>query len=370
MTDLPTNPISDGDDRYSQNDSAQPTQGVGAPLTADQVADGMAVHGLLALRQPGESDRIKARVQRAISTIREMNDSRRLFWRKRLAWVGGSVGIAAAIGLAVLYVPAGSDSSAYAALESIRGTARQGGRSYAVRFEMDGLGGPPPAVQHRDNEMKPIRAAELAVGNGGRWTLLVSPPNMPRARGAFGWDGSSYWAVDPVGSVRTSATLKELRVPPFISVLESGTADAEEDLELLTLDSMLSKLDKQYKVSFDRDSDRVDRNGRPVTVVTAERRGKRDFRSPHTVRIVADSSTFEVLRANWQWSQTPLPAGDHSAPAGNHRMKRIFLELTDTPPHGDEWFTPEFHARALTEMSRSGGPPRLGSGGNAKQGRD
>lgn len=359
----------EGEDRFGQDDPARPSTGVAGDLTATEVADGMAVHGLLAIRQPNESARIEARVERAIATIRRMNNARRHEWRKRLAWVGGSAGIAAAILIALFAVPEGSDSSAYAALESIRGSARQGGRSYRVRFEMDAPGGPQPALSQREddrNTRKPMSTAELSLGSEGRWTIVIAPSNMPRARGAFGFDGQRYWAVGFDGLIRTAATTKELRVPHFVAVLDNGSADGEEDLDLLTLDSMLAKLDKGYKVSFDPEGDRLDRQGRAVTVVTAERNGPRDVRAPQMVRIVADSSTFEVLKANWQWTELPPQASGQGGSPAKPRIKRIFLELTDAPPHGDEWFRPDLHAARLAEMPRLVGPPRPGVAGNAK----
>lgn len=365
-------------DPFARGDECRPSPASGVVQTPDDLADGMVVHGMLSLFQPGETARVQQRVDRAIATIRRMNDSRRLFWRTRLAWVGGSVGIAAAIALAVFYVPADSDSSAYAALESIRGSTRQGGRSYAVRFEMDGTGGPIAQAKQLendkkpliDNEKKPHRMAELALGSGGRWTIVISPPNMPRIRGAFGFDGTTYWTVDPDGSIRTAQTVKELRVPIFISVLESGTSDGDEDLELFTLDSMLSKLDREYTISFDRTGDRTNRDGRLITVVTAERTGKRESRAPNTVRIIADSNTFEVLRASWQWTELPPANREQTAPQaspeGKPRIKRIFLELIETPPHGDEWFTAQTHAKSMADMPRPMGPPRPGAHQNSK----
>ncbi len=344
----------EGDDRFGQSDAARPSVGGDCELTPTEIADAMAVHGLLALRQPQEAARIEARIERAIATIRKMRNDSQHRWRTRLAWVGGSVGIAAAIGFALLYVPAGADSSAYAALESIRGSAIQGGRTYSVRFEMEGgPGGPGPASSQREPDRKPFGAAELSLGREGRWTIVVNSPNPPRSRGAFGFDGSRYWAVGPDGSTRTAATTKELRVPPFISILGSGSADGEEDLDLLTLNSMLTKLDKGYKVSFDPEGDRLDRKGRAVTVVTAERKGTRDPRTPQMVRIVADSSTFEVVKANWQWTELPPPASGQNPPPSRPRLKRIFLELTDAPPHGDEWFNPAHHAEERAESPRS-----------------
>lgn len=359
----------EGEDRFGQDDPARPSHGSSGDLTPTEVADAMAVHGLLAIRQPNESARIEARIERAIATIRRMNSARRHDWRKRLAWVGGSAGIAAAILIALFAVPEGSDSSAYAALESIRGSARQGGRSYRVRFEMDSPGDPGPALAPRETDRvirKPMSAAELSLGSEGRWTIVVAPSNLPRARGAFGFDGQRYWAVAFDGTIRSAPTTKELRVPPFIAVLENGSVDGEEDIDLLTLDSMLAKLDKGYKVSFDSEGDRLDRQGRAVTVVTAERKGTRDVRAPQMVRIVADSSTFEVLKANWQWTELPpQPSGQGVSPA-KPRIKRIFLELTDAPPHEDGWFTPDLHASRLAEMPRPMGPPRPGAAGNAR----
>lgn len=332
---------------------------------SDQDADGMAIHGILSLLQPGESDRIQARIDRAIATIRESTNSSRLIWRERLAWVGGSVGIAAAIALAVLYVPAGSDSSAFAALESIRGSARQGGRNYSVRFEMDGMGAPKPdgirpSLPARDHAKPSMRKVELALGSGGRWTLSMSgapagnqPDHKPvRQKLVFGFDGTSYWAVGPDGATRDSASLKDLKVPPFMAAIEGGDQEGDEDLDLLTLDSILTRLDRDYTVSFDRDSVRAKQDGRSVTIVTAQRTGKRESRGPQTVRIVADSKTFEVLRANWEWAESASAAPDRPAPS-KPRMKRIFLELASTPAHGNEWFGAAAHVEQAADRPKS-----------------
>ncbi|MSQ91120.1 MAG: hypothetical protein EXS01_06995 [Phycisphaerales bacterium] len=357
---------------------------------SDGVADGMAVHGILALLHPDERARIQARVDRAMWAVRRMGDSRKLLWRRRIAWIGGSAGIAAAVLFAVLYVPADSDSSAYAALESIRGSAQIGGRTYAVRIEMDGHQFSPrgagsrekpnpdtdgPITQRPDGKPRelpkqPLKGGELAIGEGGRWAFTTMVPvnlrrpldesidgsdrRPGRSRGAFGFDGTDYWAVGPDGAIRKADSLRELRVPMFFSALDGDTQsapqpssqtvgeDADDDLELLTLPSILAMLDRQYAVAIDLDGMRANSDGRKVTIVTAIRNGLGDPRGPQTVRIVADSTTFEVLRANWEWTE-PASSPPHQASPPKARLKRVNIELLDTPSRPSAWFEPSSH---------------------------
>lgn len=221
-------------------------------------ADGMTVHGLLATLLPGEEARVQERVDRAMSSIRLENKRFQFNLRRRIAWIGGSVGIAAAIALAVLYVPSSSDSKAYAALESIRSSARQGGRTYSVRMEMEPAAIDRATIEERlPGPLRPqmqTRTGELVLGSGGRWTLSIFgmvPPRAilealdgrdrsdrrdvpdrrsPRTKGVFGFDGTTYWAIEPTGTIRTAASLRELRTP-MISIIESGWAQSDDDIE-------------------------------------------------------------------------------------------------------------------------------------------
>ena len=351
----------DSVDQFARDAAAQLSDAHGRMLSRDEIADNCAVHGMLALLQPGEAERIESRVDRAIAAIRRDNDVRRQFWRRRIAWVGSTVGIAAAIAFAVLYVPAGSDSSAYAALESIRGSARQGGRTYSVRLDMlDSLdrdvppsgaprGGPAARIQNKP----PFRGGELTLGEAGRWVFSVTMPgDAGRTRALCGFDGVTYWAIGMDSSVRTANSIAELRVPFFLSTLggEAQSA-ADDDLELLTLDSILSKLSRGYSLSFDQSAMRQENGRRRVTIVNAARiepgDGKHAVRGPSAVRIVADAKSFEVVRANWEWTES-LGLKPSVEPSRKPLKKRVFIELIDAPHREAGWF----EARAHSSSSR------------------
>ncbi len=362
--------------------------------TVNNQADGMAVHGLLALLLPGEAKRVQQRVDRAIGAIRgsEKRLKQRAFSttvRRRLAWVGGSIGIAAAIALAVLYVPSSSDSQAFAALESIRSSARQGGRTYSVRIELE-----PPVTSEgvpsdRPRPMKLVRTGELVMGTGGRWTFTISgmpgmkPPSQTKQRDevasrsplrskcVFGFDGKVYWAVEPSGEIKTAASLRELRPPMIFGALDQSAGDSDAEPEPLTLESMLDKLDRGYEIKFEQAAAADTTSQRPVTVVSAQRlsdgRKKLAAFAPERVRIVADAQTFEVLTAEWEWSPVceqfaPADRAKH-APDGQgpktygppaialQSKKHIFLALSEVnrsgagsaKPVSDGWFEAKTH---------------------------
>ena len=340
-----------------------------SPHTQIESADGRAVHGLLALLLPGEAMRVQERVNCAIARIRSENKPFRTKLRRRLGWIGGSVGIAAAIAIALLYVPTDSSSQAFAALESIRSSARQSGQTYSVRIEMD-----PPSIDgpidvDRPQPMKHVRAGELVLGSGGRWTFTILAPLVPtlriggqgdsagtdrrppRAKGVFGFDGKTYWAVEPMGAIRNASSLRELRPPMIFGALDTGSAESDSELEPLTLEAMLDKLDRGYTVTFEQANPADLKPNRPVTVVSAKRLPGDQRRigamGPTSVRIVADASTFEVLTAQWDWDATVGPPAGTPHPQsrpgfesdsvrkaipakfGIFGKKRIFLEITD-----------------------------------------
>ncbi|MSR29134.1 MAG: hypothetical protein EXS03_06120 [Phycisphaerales bacterium] len=330
----------------------------GAPdhVAPDHVAaDSAVVHGLLALLLPGEAARVQRRVDRAIDTIRRENGRFRLRVRQRVAWIGGSVGIAAAIVLAVFFVPSDSDSRAYAALESIRATAREGVRTYRITMELENS--PSKGVS---------RAGELVLGPGGRWMLAFQPPSpppnesgdeskprTPRLRVNFGFNGTVYWLIDPHGEVRTAKSMRELNLPMFLGTLESGgVIDQGESVELepLTLESMLAKLDRGYTTSFEPSPMESQPGDRPTMTVSFTRKGTAGRTpGPRHAMVVADAQTYEVLRAHLEW----IDAGSQSGARMGPFAKRINLELLEGASRRpssqlqqtSDWFEPEFHAK-------------------------
>ncbi|MEI6879521.1 MAG: hypothetical protein WCL33_10840, partial [Planctomycetota bacterium] len=308
-------------DPFARDDSAisNPTD-----LASDQSdsADGMTVHGLLATLLPGEDARVQERVGRAIATIRRENKRFQLNFRRRLAWIGGSVSIAAALALAVLYVPSSSNSNAFAALQSIRSSSTQSERTYSVRMEIEPAAFEPATKQDRaqpaQRPQMQTRTGELVLGTGGRWTLSIfgmMPPRAildalekrnaadpqdgadrrsPRMKGVFGFDGTTYWAIDPTGTIRTAASLRELRTP-MISMIESGWAQSDDEIEPLTLESMLNRLDRGYVITFEPSATNIAADGRPVTIVTAQRDSSfPKMRGPKNVKIIADAQNYDV----------------------------------------------------------------------------
>ena len=406
-------------DPFARDDSAisNPTD-----LACDQSdsADGMTVHGLLATLLPGEEARVQERVGRAIATIRQENKRFQLNFRRRLAWIGGSVSIAAALALAVLYVPSSSNSNAFAALQSIRSSSKQSERTYSVRMEIEPAAFDSATKQDRaQSAQRPqmqTRTGELVLGTGGRWTLSIfgmMPPRAildalekrnaadpqdgadrrsPRMKGVFGFDGTTYWAIDPTGTIRTAASLRELRTP-MISMIESGWAQSDDEIEPLTLESMLDRLDRGYVITFEPSATNIAADGRPVTIVTAQRDSSfPKMRGPKNVKIIADAQNYDVLKAEWEWAEIAKPFANSSGgpalkeggvsgeapskrqlpgkPIGKAPMtgmpvtKRIFLDLIDNPMGKSKrtssskgqsttdaidplWFEPSFHVEAI-----------------------
>ncbi len=315
-------------------DAEDPFHRAGADRPVESLGDESAVHGLLSLLLPGEAEAIDRRVNRAMSSIRKSEGRLRIRPRRLVVWIGGSVGIAAAIALAILFVPTGSDSRAYAAFESIRAHARDGTRLYQLRIDS---GDPTQPTQ----PTQPTRHGDLVVGTGGRWTLGFRPP-LPRdaplpplarnqqVRAMLGFDGTSYWMIRPDGEVRTAATVKELKGPRFLEELDppaSGTNGDPDDLEPLMLDTMLEKLDRGYITTFDAPSAEEASHGRPVTVVSlASRQPQQRLHGPRFVRIVADASSHEIIRATSEWIERPA-----IAPAGPRRplIRRVDVSLVE-----------------------------------------
>jgi len=379
VTDFnPKNPSEQ--DPFARGGEQLPSSG-----SQDDSADGMTVHGLLSLLQPGEAVRVQERVDRAISTIRLKNRRFKLHVRRRIAWISGSVGIAAAIVFALLFVPSQSDSQAFAALESIRSSARQGVRTYSVRMEME-----IPAM-NRLRDATPIRlqpqsrTGELVTGPGGRWVLTifgVGPlrplqdlldhldgvnRRPPHNKGAFGFDGTTYWVVEPSGMIRTATSMRELHPPMIWEALDTATSSAQpdEEAEPLTLESMLDRLDRGYDVSFDHSAGTEKISGRPLTIVSAKRKtlGQRPH-GPTSVQIVADAQSFEVIRAQWEWTDSHVdgrrtPEGKPAVQGklglfNKPAIKRVFIELAQhVDEHGEpspktlSIFEPATYAEAL-----------------------
>ncbi len=328
-----------------------------------EIGDLAAVHGLLALLLPGETAAVQARVDRAIATIRRENMVFGRFVRRPAAWVGGSIGIAAAIVIAVLFLPASSDSRAYAALESIRAHSRDGIRTYQVRVQSEKPDGP---------QRGGPRQAELVLGPGGVWTLgfmmphgpqldqagdsqlpPLPPPRPARPRITLGFDGTRYWFIRPDGEIVTAKSLRELGAPMMtgaFSALAQDQRDSEGDPEPMMLDSILDKLDRGYTTSFGEVLPEDEVEGRATTVVTLKRqKGPEQWRGPRFVRVVADSETSEVLRANWEWVE---PQSRDSGPPTPPAVRRISVRLIDREtPSGraaleiEGWFSPGTHAK-------------------------
>lgn len=365
-----------------------------APESPAEVADAMTVHGLLSLLLPGEAQRIEARVERAAAAIADENKRFRGAFARRIAWAGGSVGIAAAILLAILFVPDLGDATAFATLESMRSSAHEAGRTYALRIvgmtpldDRTGAGPPKPSdnahlAQRTERPSPATRSGELVIGPRGMWTISIAGggigrkphPDAPQRAGKpkfiFGYDGSNYWAVDWDGAVRKSAELKALRVPMALSAMDDGLDDPDDDPELLTLGSMLDRLDRGYEITFDATTRDDEIGGRPVTVISAKRKG---FLSrapgPNSVRVIADAQSFEVLRASWEWTNSGgFKPGDSSAEQARHPgIRKVTLTLQTPDPEApfaaslrpDSWFTPEGHSRPnWSKPSRDSFTPR------------
>lgn len=307
-----------------------------------KAADGMVVHGFLALLHPSEALRIQRRVDRAIATIRRENKRFRLNINRRIAWISGSVGIAAAIVFAIFLVPSTSDSQAFAAFQSIRSSTRLGGRTYAVRMEIDPvldnrLSARPDNAQGDTTADRPrpqpqFRMGELVMGSGGRWTLAIFGAAQPqfqpqfqpqsqvqtqtpnavadnqdrrinRPKMIFGCNGTTYWAVGPTGELRTAASIRELRPPMLLGAFDAAWEDDGDGIEPLTLDSMLEHLERGYDITFEQASVTAQTDQRPVTIVSARKQPRAGrLIGPKSVRIVADAQTFVVLKAQWEWT--------------------------------------------------------------------
>lgn len=352
------------------------------PPAPDHHADAMAVHGMLALLLPGEAQRIQERVDRAISEISAQNRGSRLRFARRVAWIGSSIGIAAVIVLAILFVPDSSDSRAFAALESMRSSAREGGRVYSIRIDgvapseiraatKDAPGKERPLQPERgDRPVRQVRTGDLVVGPSGMWVILMNPQpatrgsqadaetRKPRGVCAFGFDGSSYWVVEPSGATRRGSSLKELRVPLAFAALGDGLDSADEDPEVLTLGPMLDRLERGYTIKFDALTKDDQARDRPITAITARRKGAPTLMGfPAAVRVVADAQTFEVLKARWVWEWENPANADSSEGARPQRLPVRIIEFTRKPiarggaPFiGDpspSWFTPDGYRQVL-----------------------
>jgi hypothetical protein len=429
------------DDRFATDLEA--ADAASAPARA---ADSLVVHGMLSMIAPDEPARLEARIERAIaavhaesahlSPIARIGHSARgnglaqagaaswhHAWRRRIALAGGGIGIAAVLGFAVLFTPSGqsqSGSQAYAALDSIRAaTARTDDRTFRVRLEHVEPRGPMAARgalrdgtrQQRDGTREPrdgareprdgareprdgarerVREGELVLGSGGRYTLTWNSPASDRIPGrggpiVSGFSGDEYWVVLPDGTVRTSANPAEIRLPPLIGTEPSRPGD-DEDVEHLTLDSMLARLERGYDITFADRAPAAAEGGAPLVEVTATRRagaGRRDRdRSmtppfpgagrgrpggpggprgerngpggdrpgpggdrpgpggdrpgPDTVQVLADASTFDVERLEARWT---------TGPARTLVIERV-SEPGNPVTRPAEWFTPAAHARS------------------------
>lgn len=359
-----------------------------------QQADARVVHGLLRMLDEGESARVVARVDRATAAVRAQEGGLRLVgtrahrFRERLAWIGGSAGMAAAIVLALLFFPSSTEATAVAALNSMRSTARAGGRCYEILIQPHR---PPSAGPERGRADGPERGrgdrpdraraegfrriGELQLGAEGRWTLTMSklrresadrPPTGDRPvleRIVMGFDGTQYWLVGPRGSIRRSDSQitfgKGFPGAVEVGILDGPELDTEgeqiamsgsgESLGYMTLSSVLDSLQRGYQVSFDSRTDADTSLGRPITVVQARRLDSRGGEGPQSVRLVADSTTLEVISVRLTWAIRPSDGAPASAqPAGGMLPPRAVLirqlPIGACESIGPKWFLPEFHS--------------------------
>jgi len=366
---------------------------LGSHDSPQQQADARVVHGLLLMLDRSEAARIAARVDRATSAIRAAElapqpaRTRNHTFRERLAWIGGSLGMAAAIGLALLFFPSSTEATALAALDSIRSATRTGGRCYEVLVQPQrpphgaedqrrpqGASRGPLDRPDRGNLDGFRRVGELRLGAEGRWTLTMLKPRRdlgnPPAKGdrpplvkvVMGFDGREYWAVEPDGSIRRFDSVRALggRSLGLVTtgILNAPDAEAEEDgasgattpetIEFMSLSSLLESLERDYTVTFDSRAQTESAFDRPITVVQARRTRAVDGRTPMSVRLVADASTLQVLSVRLTWAdERPKGVAGAERPAVSPAApKSVLIRHAAGTGCGDtdaDWFRPERH---------------------------
>jgi len=358
-----------------------------------QQADARVVHGLLRMLDEGEPTRVASRIDRATAAVRSLEGgirlvgttvgtrvgTRRRTVRETLAWIGGSAGMAAAIALALLLFPSSTEATALAALNSMRSAARTGGRCYdilvmpnrdaAIAAER-GRGDAPE--RGRGDGLR--RVGELRLGAEGRWTLTLVKPRghpsdppppggrPPLERVVMGFDGNQYWVVGPRGTIRRSDSQRALG-RAFPGLVEAGILDSPMDetdgdrvseptsfetLGYLSLSSVLDSLQRGYTVSFDSRTDAENSLDRPITVVQARRTDSQADGAPQSVRLVADSTTLEVISVRMTWGndlpQGPNPANRPPLPGQSPRAVLIRQMPRGACEEADpQWFSPDFH---------------------------
>ncbi len=340
-------------DPFSCDDSAGPS-----------AADDIVIHGLLSLLGPGEAAAIQRRLDRAIRAVRK--DRARLHTRffRRVAVASGTFALAAVIVLAIFFVPNDSDSQAFATLDSIRATPRHGTRVYRIRSETDA------SESSGDPRGRLPRQGTLVLGPEGRWTLSfaipaqkqsdTAGPPLRQSRGqvVFGFDGGEYWMVFPNGVTRHAESLRELRPPLMLGALGAGVILVEsetEDLEPLTLDAMLSQLDRGFRTTFQQPRGEGLLDGRPLSIVTFDRRGPSTGKGgPNRVRVVADAQTHEVLQAQWTWVNGE-PTGDRARATVSREVSIERVEGANgsvwnrSIEEARDWFKPGAHSPPAQE---------------------
>ncbi|MBU3727778.1 MAG: hypothetical protein FGM37_00790 [Phycisphaerales bacterium] len=425
-----------------------------AQAAPSRSADSLVVHGMLSMIAPDEPARLEARIGRAIAAVHAESArtspiarighsaaglgashalrSHHASWRRRIALAGGGIGIAAVLGFAVLFTPSGqsqSGSQAYAALDSIRAAAANAdGRTYRVRIERGPAADAPrdprrgemrepghpwrdagrdPAEPRRDRMREPgrdalrdaMREGELVLGPGRRYVLAWRIPGKPAGL-RMGFDGDTYWAILPDGTIRTADSPVALRIPPLFMAADPAPQDDGEG-EQLTLDAILTRLERGYDVTFANgiagspvahsEAPAGARSAVPATTpptgstlvsiadgaaptieVLATRRGGPRGRGPRpdappegapprrgprpdlpepthhrppppgpdSVRIVADATTFDVQLLRAEWSAGPMRS-----------MTIERVASADATPLDAAWFSAEFQRNHL------GGPP-------------
>ena len=309
----------------------------------------------------------------------------RRWLRPRLVMVGSTFGIAAVVLLTLLLVPSDADARAYATLDSIRTAPRESNRVYRIHIDSE------PSSEGVDPRTRHQKSGFLVLGPRGCWTLSFMlrpspsgaqqpqvrppagddgvPPRPARGQVVFGCDGTSYWMVLPDGRVRRAHNLKELRPPLIVGALDSSVELNEaqtDDLEPLTLDALLDRLDRGFTTSFEQPKGEGTRLGRPLSVVTFDRRGTEAWRTGvKRVRVVADAATHEVLSAQWTWIAGAMhPEGDALAESRRVRIDLVERESADgfvqrVTRLGLEWFSPDFHAESRRLGDLASPPSRV-----------
>lgn len=301
--------------------------------SAEEVADSLLVHGLLADQGRRDDEQEAQRLRSVMARIDSEDDAEsvtlaeagRTSGRRRFAILTSTLTIAAAvIVMFVVLGPQQNVSAAMASLEKvIEAAAKPFDRTYRVSVIEEYPRGKKPRnlsqeAWEREAEEQ-IDGATLFVRGANQFVLTVMlRSGVMRTSGC---DGEVSWAFRENGPVHVSADLSRFR---------GGVPGGQQDLPFMNMHAHLSQLLSGYEVELTDEADAAT-DGTVLSQLVGVRQS-RDVRGPKQIEIWFDADSGTVY--------TMVLDG---LPRGRGGPKSVMLELEDQSDLAPDFFSHDAH---------------------------